>query len=84
MVVLPQVFYPGETMSTDITIYECRGCGRHVMGPCTALPYEWSRIERIDGPNGICPACVHDCLEDVLNRFREDGYEHAHVVLEKS
>ena len=64
----------------DITTYECRGCGRHEMGLFNSLPDEWSEIERIDGPNGICPACVHDRLDDVLRRLHEDGYEHAHVV----
>ena len=34
---------------------------------------------RIDGPNAICPACIHDKLEDILAAFREDGYENAFV-----
>ena len=67
-------------MGYESTTYECRGCGRHEIGTWASLPYEWSRIERIDGPNSICPACVHDRLEDVLKDLREDGYEHAHVV----
>ena len=67
-------------MENEWTTYECRGCGRNVEAPCNSLPYEWSRIEKIDGPNGICPACVHDLLDDVLNRLREDGYDNAYVV----
>ena len=64
----------------NLTTYECRGCGRNEHGTYSSLPCEWSRIERIDGPNGICPACVHDRLDDVLKSFHDDGYEHAHVV----
>lgn len=55
-------------------------CGRHEIGADGNKPFEWRSIERIDGPNSICPACVHDRLEDVLNSFREDGYENARVV----
>jgi hypothetical protein len=67
-------------MGYESTTYECRGCGRYGDGTWVSLPPEWTRIERIDGPNSICPVCVHDRLEDVLKDLREDGYEHAHVV----
>jgi ribosomal protein L37E len=64
------------------TTYECRGCGKHVYGFSDGRICEpgWGRIIRIDGPNTICPACIHDRLDDVLNSFREDGYERAEVV----
>ena len=62
------------------TTYECRGCGRQAWGHSGRKPLDWSRLEGIDGPNSICPACVHDCLDDVLNLFREDGYDRVRVV----
>ena len=64
------------------TTYECRGCGKYVDGFSDGRICEpgWGRIIHIDGPNAICPACIHDRLDDVLNSFREDGYERAEVV----
>lgn len=64
------------------TTFECRGCGKHAIGfsngRITGDP-RWGRIMRIDGPNAICPACIHDRLDDVMQALREDGYEHAFV-----
>jgi hypothetical protein len=63
------------------TTYECRGCGRNIDGfsDGTICQPGWGRIMKIDGPNAICPACIHDLLEDVLASLREDGYEDAFV-----
>jgi len=67
------------------TTFECRGCGRYVDGYSDGTIIcgsGWGRIQRIDGPNAICPSCIHDRLEDVLQSFREDGYDHAYVVVD--
>ncbi len=66
------------------TTFECRGCGKTCDGYSdgTICGSGWGRIQRIDGPNAICPACIHDRLEDVLQSFREDGYDHAYVVVD--
>lgn len=64
------------------TTFECRGCGRNTLGYSdgTICEPEWGRLMRIDGPNAICPACIHDRLEDVLQSFREDGYENVNLA----
>jgi len=70
-------------METVETTFECRGCGRNSMGLSDGRiigDSGWGRIMRIDGPNAICPACIHDRLEDILRNFKEDGYDHAFVV----
>ena len=68
-----------ENSNRFLTTFECRGCGRCIDGYSdgTFCGEGWNRILRIDGPNAICPACIHDNLEDVLQSFREDGYENA-------
>lgn len=74
-----------EDPSAVETTFECRGCGKNVMGLSDGTIFDtecWGRIMRIDGPNTVCPACIHDKLDDVLQSFREDGYEHAFVVVQ--
>jgi len=64
------------------TTIECRGCGRQELHvPCGKTPFEWSRLEGIDGPDSICPACIHDLLDDVLARLREDGYSNPRLAI---
>ena len=68
-----------ESSGRFLTTFECRGCGRYIDGYSdgTFCGEGWNRIIHIDGPNAICPACIHDNLEDVLQSLREDGYENA-------
>lgn len=67
------------------TTFECRGCGKNALGNSDGRiigDCGWGRLMRIDGPNTICPACIHDRLDDIILRFREDGYDHVFVIQE--
>ncbi len=61
------------------TLFTCRCCDRSVQGRVdgTVLEPGWRRIERIDGPNAICPSCEAD--PTALDALRLDGYEDAHL-----
>ena len=61
------------------TTFECRCCGAYVGGK-TDGSFDapgWGRIDRIDGPNAICPASQED--PTALDGLKADGYERAHV-----
>jgi hypothetical protein len=57
------------------TIFTCRCCPASVAGTTNGdvAATGWRRIEGIDGPDAICPACVADPA--VLDDLRADGYE---------
>ena len=60
------------------SLHICRTCdasGWALAG--VNVPPGWSRIERIDGPDSICPKCAID--PSALDCLRDDGYEQAHV-----
>jgi uncharacterized protein CbrC (UPF0167 family) len=56
------------------TIFTCRCCPASVGGNTdgTAASPGWYRIDGIDGPDAICPACVAD--PSAMDGLREDGY----------
>jgi hypothetical protein len=65
------------------TLFTCRVCDTSIGGRTdgsfdTDLAGPWARIEAIDGPNAICPACQKrpDALEDLI----ADGYPNARIV----
>lgn len=61
-----------------MTIFECRCCSASTgEWPCDSLPEGWGRIERIDGPDAICPSCIAD--PTALDDLHEFGYPHAAV-----
>lgn len=60
--------------------FECRCCGRINWGFHDGTfgfdpRGQWRRVGNIDGPNAVCAQCA--ASPDVLERFVEDGYEHA-------
>ena len=60
------------------SLHICRTCdasGWALAG--VNVPPGWSRIERIDGPDSICPKCAIN--PSALDCLRDDGYEQAHV-----
>lgn len=64
------------------TIFTCRCCSASTSGWTDgrfASP-GWRRVDRIDGPDAICPACVEN--PTVLDGLREE-YPHAKVGDEK-
>lgn len=62
------------------TIFECRCCDRTCKGwnDGTFQGVGWNRIERIDGPNALCPTCTTD--ESAMISLVEQGYPNAKVV----
>lgn len=65
------------------TIFECRTCDRSIGGGTdgtfdTDHLGPWARIDGIDGPNAICPACQK--RSDALAGLVEDGYPNARIV----
>lgn len=63
------------------TTFECLGCGRCVNGKTDGSFSEpsWGRMQRIDGPDAICPQCIKEDLSRILAWLAEDGFEHAFV-----
>ena len=58
-----------------MTVFSCRCCPASAPGTtdgAVAAP-GWHRIEGIDGPDAICPACVANPVS--LDSMREDGYQ---------
>lgn len=61
------------------TIFNCKCCDRYTWGwnDGTFNAKGWHRIDNVDGPNAICPACVADPTS--LDGLIEDGYENAAI-----
>ena len=54
------------------TTFSCRTCGVYVAGFTDGSVTEpgWRDIDRIDGPNAICPECIAD--PEALDGLREE------------
>lgn len=63
------------------TLFICRCCGEGSRGLTDGTFFNpgWGRIDRIDGPNAICPECIAD--PRALEGLKEDGFESAAVKL---
>lgn len=63
------------------TLFTCRCCGESSRGLTDGTFFDpgWGRIDRIDGPNAICPECIAD--PESLEGLKEDGFESAAVKL---
>lgn len=59
------------------TIFTCRCCGKDVQGFYSGRTVEkgWRFLDRIDGPNHVCPDCVSQGPA-VLESLREDGFDY--------
>ena len=57
--------------SLQTTLFTCRNCSVCVRGwvDGTVSEHGWHRIERIDGPNFLCPVCVAD---DPIEELRDE------------
>jgi hypothetical protein len=62
-----------KTMGVVPTTFDCRTCGNSVSGKSDGSFDEpgWKRLERIDGPNAICPDCINDpsSLESLRDEY---------------
>ena len=61
------------------TIFTCRCCGRSVGGFYSGRTVEqgWRFLDRIDGPNHVCPDCVSQGAA-VLQPLQEDGFDYVY------